>query len=140
MKKEETSNWFVDFLKQRAKKNKKIHSIETFDGGVEFAYNETAYIIHIFHEDEIVYEVVYGPMSHADFSVGESIWEKYEVRVEENYQDDFEDYFDNVVVEDRFKFANKLWTTLNKFRKEAETNEVESFFYDIVDSFIDANT
>lgn len=134
--KEETSNWFAEFLRQRAKKNKKIHSIEIFDGGVEFTYNETGYTIHIFHEDEIVY----GPMSHADFAVGDSIWEKYEVRVEENYQDEFEDYFDNVVVEDRFKFANKLWTTLNKFREEAETKEVESFFYDVVDSFIDANT
>ena len=39
MTKEEISQWFINFLEQRAKKNKKIRDIATFHEGVEFTYN-----------------------------------------------------------------------------------------------------
>lgn len=133
---EEITIWFVNFLQERAKKHKKLRDITMLlSGNVEFVYNETEYQILIFASDEIIY----GPIRHGDFSIKESVWQEYEIRVEENFQEDFEDYFDEFVLKDYFNFATKLWKSLNSFKEEAESSEVESFFYDLIGSFVRIN-
>lgn len=133
---EEIGTWFVNFLQERAKKHKKLRDIKTsLSGNVEFTYNETEYQIDIFASDEIVY----GPIRHGDFPLKESVWQEYEIRSEGDFQEDFEDYFDEFVLKDYFNFASKLWKSLNSFKEEAESNEVESFFYGLIDSFVRIN-
>lgn len=133
---EEITIWFFNFLQERAKKYKKLRDIGTsLSGNVEFTYNETEYEINILANDDIVY----GPIRHGDFSINGFVWQEYEIRVEENFQEDFEDYFDEFVLKDYFNFANKLWKSLNSFKEEAESNEVESFFYDLISSFVRTN-
>lgn len=133
---EEIGTWFVNFLQERAKKHKKLRDITTsLSGNVEFTYNETEYEIDIFASDEMVY----GPIRHGDFPIKKSVWQEHEIRSEGNFQEDFEDYFDEFVLKDHFNFATKLWKSLNSFKEEAELNEVESFFYDLIDSFVRTN-